>query len=62
MYKIFNALLTIIWVIDILNLNFQIGDIWVADFLDKTVQINFWAWLLIWIFVPSSNYIVYKNN
>lgn len=62
MYKIFNALLTIIWVIDILNLNFQIGDIWVAEFLDKTVQINFWAWLLIWIFVPSSNYIVYKNN
>ena len=46
MYKIFYAMLTIIWILDVVNLpGFEI--------LDTTYPINFWIWLLIWIFLPS---------
>ena len=46
MYKIFYAILTIIWILDIVNFpGFEI--------LDTTYPINFWIWLLIWIFLPS---------
>jgi hypothetical protein len=54
MFKIFKTLILIIWVIDILNINFTINDIQVAEFLDKTIQINFWAWFLIWLLMPNS--------
>ena len=40
MYKIFVALLNIIWVLDILNLPFM-------EFMDTTYPINGLAWLLI---------------
>lgn len=46
MYKIFNSLLTIVWVLDILNLPFM-------EFLDTTYPVNGWAWLLIWLFIPA---------
>lgn len=46
MYKIFNALLSIIWVLDILN--FQC-----VAFLDTELPINGLAWLLIWIVMPK---------
>lgn len=49
MYKIFYALLTIIWVADIINLPIQ-----AVDYLDTLIPINFLAWLLIWIFVPGT--------
>ena len=58
MYKLFHALLVIIWIIDILNLNFQVGNIWTAEFLDQTIPINTLAWILIWIFIPSSTAVV----
>lgn len=46
MYKIFYAILTIIWILDIVNFpGFEI--------LDTIYPINFWIWLLIWIFLPS---------
>lgn len=46
MYKTFYAILTIIWILDIVNFpGFEI--------LDTTYSVNFWIWLLIWIFLPS---------
>lgn len=47
MYKIFNALLTIVWVMDILNLP-------IVNFLDTEIPINTLAWILIFIFIPST--------
>lgn len=48
MYKIFKAILTIIWILDILNIPQM-------EILDTTIPINTLAWLLIWIFIPESN-------
>lgn len=54
MYKTFKALLTIIWLIDIFNINFMIGDTNIAYFLDNTLPINGWLWFFIWLLIPSS--------
>ena len=48
MYKIFVALLTIVWVLDILNLPFMTP-------LDVTYPINGLAWFLIWVFLPATS-------
>ena len=48
MYKTFYYILTIVWILDILNLPFM-------DFLDTAYPINGLAWFLIWIFIPSPN-------
>ena len=45
MYKLFRALLTIIWILDVANLE-------VMAFLDTTVPINTGLWLLIWLAIP----------
>ena len=55
MYKIFVALLSIVWVLDILNLPFM-------AFLDITYPINGLAWLLIWMFLPPTRTIVSKDK
>lgn len=47
MYKVFKALLVIIWLIDIFNINLTIGDINIAYFLDNTLPINGWLWFFI---------------
>lgn len=51
MYKIFYALLTMLWVGDILNM--PIG---LFEYLDGVLPINTLAWLLIWILVPSTKH------
>ena len=48
MYKIFRALITIVWVLDIINLPQM-------EFLDTTVPINFLGWFLLFLFLPTSN-------
>ena len=48
MYKIFLAILNIVWVLDILNVPCM-------QFLDTTVPINTLAWFLIFILIPSNN-------
>ena len=53
LYAIFKALLIIIWIIDILNIDFVINGIHVAKFLDVTVPLNGWFWLLVWLLVPT---------
>ena len=53
LYAIFKALLVIIWIIDILNIDFIINGTHVAEFLDVTVPLNGWFWLLVWLLVPT---------
>ena len=53
LYAIFKALLVIIWIVDILNIDFVINGIHVAEFLDVTVPLNGWFWLLVWLLVPT---------
>ena len=55
MYKLFYAILTLIWILDILNFpQFEI--------LDTTYPINTLAWWLIWIFMPSASSHIEKDN
>ena len=53
MYKVFVALLSIVWIMDILN--FQC-----MEFLDVEVPINGLAWFLIWLILPSTS--VYRKE
>ena len=46
MYRTFYNLLTIFWVLDILNLPFM-------EMFDTTYQINGLAWFFIWMFIPT---------
>ena len=46
MYKLFYSLLTIVWILDIINIP-------QLECLDTTYPINTLAWFLIWIFIPS---------
>jgi len=55
MFKIFYALLIIIWVLDIVNIPGM-------EFMDTQVPINTLAWLLIWIFIPSTTNEVEGND
>ncbi len=47
MYKIFNAVLTIVWVCDILNFP-------QFEFLDTTYPVNTLGWFLIWSLMPGT--------
>ena len=62
MYKILRALIVIIWIIDICNIDFIINEIHVAEFLDKTVPINTLFWILLWLFLPSADYVRIYNK
>lgn len=54
MYKILYALILMIWIVDILNMNIIINGINLHTYLDVTIPINGWAWFLIWLLLPSS--------
>ena len=54
MFKIFKTLILFIWLIDILNIDFIINDIHMVYFLDTTLPINFWFWLLAWLLMPTT--------
>lgn len=54
MYKIFVALLRIVWILDVLNLPFM-------AFLDTTFPINGWAWFFIWLLIPAIEIIENKD-
>ena len=40
LFKIFKTLVTFIWLIDIMNINYIIGDFNLAKFLDSTFALN----------------------
>ena len=42
MYKTFLGIVVAIWLIDIMNIDFLINEIYIAKFLDITVPLNFW--------------------
>ena len=48
LFKIFKTLIIFIWLVDLMNINFMIGDFNLVEFLDSTFAINgwFWFWLL----------------
>ncbi len=48
MYKLGRAILTIVWIMDIL-------DFPCVECLDTTFPINTLGWLLIWLFLPSND-------
>ena len=48
MYKIFVALVNIIWILDILNMPFM-------ELLDTTIPMNGLAWFLIFMAMPLAN-------
>ena len=56
LYAIFKTLITIVWIVDILNIDFLFNGVHVAEFLDVTIPINGWFWLLIWIFLQIISY------
>ena len=63
MFKIFKTLLLIIWLIDITNIDFIINGTHLAYFLDVTLPLNTWFWLLLWLLIPSSEAaIIHKED
>lgn len=63
MFKLFKSLLIIIWIIDILNIDFVISGIHIQEFLDVTIPINGWFWFFIWALTPTTiSYIEYKEK
>lgn len=62
LYAIFKTVLVIIWIIDILNIDFIINGIHVAEFLDVTVPLNGWFWLLVWLLIPTVTELSKKEN
>ncbi len=57
MWKIIRLLIFIIWLIDVLNINFIINGVAVidAEFLDKTLPLNFWFWFLYVLIAPDAD-------
>ena len=62
MYKILYALIIIIWVVDVMNINFVIEGVNIKEYLDVTLPINGWAWFLILTFLPGTSVTVRKEN
>lgn len=53
MFKTIKTLFIVIWLIDMLNINFMINGVAVAAFLDKTIPINTLFWFLFWLLIPT---------
>ena len=62
LYKIFKSLLIIIWIIDILNIDFVINDSHIATFIDDTIPLNGLFWFLVWLLIPSTSIIISKKE
>lgn len=61
MYKTFLGIITIIWLIDIMNIDFLFNGIHVAEFLDNTIPLNFWFWFLFWLWTPNQYMTINRN-
>lgn len=53
MYKIFYSLLVLIWIGDVLNMPLTF-----FNYLDTALPINALAWLLIWLYLPTTKNIM----
>lgn len=61
MFRILKTLIIAVWLIDILNIDFVINGIHVAQFLDVTVPLNGLFWFLLWVLIPTSEIISINN-
>lgn len=48
----------IIWMLDIFNIDIVYGNFSLDTFLDVTVPLNFWFWLVFWLLCPSCRNII----
>lgn len=53
LFAIFKTIIIFIWLVDIMNINFLIGDMNIAHFLDTTLPLNGWFWFWFWFLIPS---------
>lgn len=64
MYKIFKSLITIVWIMDIFNVN--VSGIswlsWLQPILTDGQLLDFWGWLIIWAILPSADLHVKLNK
>ncbi len=62
MYRMLYALIVIVWIVDILNMNIIINNTNIHELLDVTIPINGWAWFLLWVFLPSTSVTIRKED
>lgn len=43
----------LIWIIDIFNIGSNVFGFNLAKFLDVTLPINTWIWIIIWLLMPG---------
>lgn len=64
MYKIFKAIIGLVWLLDICNINVN-GISWLA-WLQPLITdgnfLDFWGWLLVFLVLPSTNLHVKLNK
>ena len=53
LFAIFKTIIIFIWLVDIMNINFLIGDVNIAHFLDVTLPLNGWFWFLFLGLIPN---------
>ena len=53
LFAIFKTIIIFIWLVDIMNINFLIGDMNIAHFLDTTLPLNGWFWFWFLGLIPS---------
>ncbi len=53
LFAIFKTIIIFIWLVDIMNINFLIGDMNIAHFLDIAFPLNGWFWFWFWCLIPS---------
>ena len=64
MYKIFKAIIGLVWILDIFNINVS-GISWLA-WLQPLITdgnfLDFWGWFLVFLVLPSTNLHVKLNK
>lgn len=53
LFAIFKTIIIFIWLVDIMNINFLIGDMNIAHFLDTAFPLNGWFWFWFWCLILS---------
>ena len=53
LFAIFKTIIIFIWLVDIMNINFWIGDMNIAYFLDTVFPLNGWFWFWFCLLIPS---------
>ena len=64
MYKIFKAIIGLVWLLDIFNINVTGIPFlaWLQPILVDGIGFDFWFWLLVFLVLPSTNLHVKLNK